>query len=214
MSKRNLNKLIELMTEKVITQTIQNNGTNKKRTFNFSHLKDIEDLNELVWYAKSTLPHLSAKEYDGGSTRYVFHFGTGKVLKVAKNEYGIEQNQGEIFASRKFPDLVVKTYDNDPEYKWITSEAVRQVTRKEFEEFTGIKDFNQFSDFCMYAVISELDEYSEYSVLLKLPFIQKILDYYNKGLDIADMGQLIHWGKNSSGELRYLDPGLSDPGFG
>ena len=109
--------------------------------------------------------------------------------------------------------MVVKTYDNDPGYKWILSEAVRAVSKEEFEQFTGIKDFNLFSDLCLQATLTNIDETDEFDEIKELPFIKKILQYFNRGLDIADMGIIIHWGKNSSGELRYLDPGLSDPNW-
>lgn len=215
MKNKNLHILIENMVEKVITQTHEKNGQKSKKTFNFSYMKNIEDLEELIWYAKSTLPPLSISDNgpNSGSSRLVFHFGTGKVLKIARNDYGVEQNSAEIFASRKFPDLVVKTYDNDPGYKWILSEAVRTLSEKEFEQFTGIKNFNLFSDLCLQVTITNIDDTDEFDEIKELPFVKKILEYFNRGLDIADMGTIIHWGKNSSGELRYLDPGLSDPNW-
>lgn len=199
-----LKEYINVIVEKIIS-------TNKN--FNFQEFKSFEDIDQMNWYASRRLPNI---DLNAGSSRNVYQFGTGKVLKIAKNQFGIEQNVGEKTASQKFSWLIPKVYDNDPEYKWITSDAIRTLKNKqEFKQLTGISwdvFFEIFDNWLQAAdinspIMQELIE--KYPNEMNKDFVKKIFAAYEQGLDTADMLQFIHWGIDSSGNLKYLDPGLS-----
>lgn len=204
-----LKEYIDVIVEKIIS-------SNQK--FSFEEFKNLETIEEMNWYASRRLPIIAkGMDLNAGSSRNVYQFGTGKVLKIAKNKYDVEQNIGEKVASRKFSSwLTPKVFDNDEEYKWITSEAIRTLkNKKEFKQLTGIDWDIFFKIFDTWLQAADIDSpimqelLNEYPKEMNNPFIKKLFNAYEQGLDTSDMLQFIHWGINSSGELRYLDPGLS-----
>ena len=60
------------------------------KQFDFNILKSLPDFKQKIKYVKSLLPKISQ-----GSSRIVFQVDDEKVLKVAKNKLGLEQNANE-----------------------------------------------------------------------------------------------------------------------
>ena len=88
-----------------------------------------------IVYAKKFLPELGQ-----GSSRVTFALSGGKVLKIALNKQGFQQNKQEVevFTGAKDNDLVTKIYDLDPQFKWLVSEIVKEIPEKQFKDYTGI----------------------------------------------------------------------------
>lgn len=214
--KLNLNEEIFLIAEKVITKQ------NAKIKFNYQDFINSSSPYNILNYAKKTLPKIGE-----GSARIVFQFGTGKVLKVAKdsNHYGIEQNKGEIAASKLNEPLLPKVFAWDKEnYIWLLSESVQEFakkssqdtsSKKQFEEIAGIS-FNKFFDIIQMLQMQSLNDIIEYYELnetklteKEISFLKKIEELHSKGIDISDMGDFQHWGINKERQLKFLDPGLT-----
>lgn len=71
-----------------------------------------------------------------GSSRTVFALSTGKVLKIAKNDKGIAQNEAEFEVSRD-PSLKyigARVYETDPDFHWSVMEVA-----KIYEDGTELK---------------------------------------------------------------------------
>ena len=84
-------------------------------------------------------------EYLGsGTSRTVYGLGGDKVIKIALNVKGIEQNKLEAFAGRDavVAKIIAKVFDSDDEYYWIVSERLTPITDaadfKEAEDIVGV----------------------------------------------------------------------------
>lgn len=88
-----------------------------------------------VAYAKSMLPELGQ-----GSSRVALALSGGKVLKIAINKKGFQQNKAEVdtFQRGTNIDLITKIYDFAPDYKWVISEIVKEIPPEQFEQFSGV----------------------------------------------------------------------------
>lgn len=64
-----------------------------------------------------------------GTSRRVYILNSRKVIKLATNDAGIEQNKLEYeVANSKFSPLVTRIYDNHPQYYWIIADLVRPIS--------------------------------------------------------------------------------------
>lgn len=110
-----------------------------KTKFNLEQFKQLEDLNQMVSYAKQHLQLLGE-----GSARIVFLLSNRYVLKIAHPnapQKGISQNKSEVdvYTNPKVRPVVAAVHATDPQYKWIISEIVRPLrSQQEFEEITGV----------------------------------------------------------------------------
>jgi hypothetical protein len=132
---------------------------------------------------------------EGGSRR-VYIYNTLKVLKVAINEFGMEQNSVEASISRE-SSLCCKIYEVGKDNLWLLSELVRPLRdENEFEEITGI-EFDLYRD----NVISGRS---------KDVFTNKVILFSKKhNLNIYDLVELRNLGVGSDRRLVLLDVGYS-----
>lgn len=88
-----------------------------------------------IEYAKSMLPELGK-----GSARRTFALSGGKALKIAMNDKGIAQNQGEVQVYQNNPgnSVTTRVFDFSPDYKWVIAEIVKPMNASEFEMTTKI----------------------------------------------------------------------------
>ena len=79
---------------------------------------------------------LSAAEKSGlkdpigfGSSRIVFDLGNNTVVKLARNQKGVEQNKLEIFAGKdpQVDKILAHVLDHSDEYAWIVAEKVKPL---------------------------------------------------------------------------------------
>lgn len=122
---------------------------------------------------------------DAGSSRAVWRLGNGVVLKIARNQAGISQNQEEIRASKELPrDIVAQVFRADPGGKWLTMEEVKPDPK-----IVG-------------RIINDPRQYRQLLGLLA-----------KAGLSSADAFREDHWGRTSDGRMVLMDYGLTTTGF-
>lgn len=115
-------------------------------------LKKLSKMNprEAVEYTKQHFERLGT-----GASRTVFLYSPKKVLKIAKNTFGYEQNKAELAVSgEKFTTKVFDYGMNKKgEVVWLLSELVRPIqTEEEFEKFSGTSE-KVLMDFVSKAVV-------------------------------------------------------------
>jgi hypothetical protein len=88
-----------------------------------------------IEYAKSVLPKIGE-----GSSRITFALSGGKVLKIAKNQAGLGQNETEVsvYTNSRNTQFITKIFDFAPDYKWIISELVKPISEDKFEQLTKL----------------------------------------------------------------------------
>jgi len=92
-------------------------------------------------YAKEKLGRLGS-----GSARIVFEIDPETVLKLARNEKGLAQNELEADVSATgWYDFVAKVHDAEPNNLWIEMEKAQKMKKSDFRRLTGFK-FDDFTD--------------------------------------------------------------------
>lgn len=104
--------------------------------FDMEYFKQLSSFRKRIDYCGKYLKRLSS-----GSSRIVYIVDEQKVLKIAKNTRGLEQNraEGDYFIQKKYIDVVTEMYDKDDQnYTWILCERARKLTPNKFTEMVGI----------------------------------------------------------------------------
>ena len=80
------------------------------------------------------------KRISSGSSRIVYMIDNEKVLKLAKNQRGLAQNEVEISAGNDFylTNIVAEVFSYDKNDLWLEMELARKLSPKSFETITGI----------------------------------------------------------------------------
>ena len=163
----NLRKLIQEVLSDVI-------GEDYPTTFDMSYFKSLKSFRQRLEYAGMHLQRISS-----GSGRVVFKIDDTKVLKVAKNIKGIEQNttEAEYFIQNHYGDIVTKLYDSHIDDYWIEMEKARKVSHGEFKRITGI-DFNLFAGYIRHVGTHNTspENYEVYKGINENPFIYEVID--------------------------------------
>lgn len=110
--------------------------------FDLEYMSSLKTYNHRLIYCRTKLKKLGV-----GSSREVFEIDSNWVIKVAKNDKGLAQNnvESDYSAIRMF-DFLPKIKDNDDEDRWLIVENCEKITQKEFEKLTKIS-FKLFSQF-------------------------------------------------------------------
>jgi hypothetical protein len=119
--------------------------------FNLSKFKAISATNERPpgyskWEHDTVVPDISyarkfLPELGKGSSRITFALSGGKVLKIATNKAGFEQNKTEVEVFTKTKSQYVTTiFDFAPNFKWIISEIVNPLSLEKFQQIYGFED--------------------------------------------------------------------------
>lgn len=99
---------------------------------------DIDEFREIttfkgrVQYCKDRLEYLGS-----GSSRMVFRIDNEKVLKLAKNNKGIAQNEAENDWYLQKSNCFTKVYDSDRNGLWIEAESAIKAKQSDFKKITG-----------------------------------------------------------------------------
>lgn len=110
------------------------NETETSTGFNIKQLKGINSFSGRVNYCKKYLQRIGA-----GSSRIVFIYDTDKVIKLAKNQKGIDQNIVEGDWSLQDYQLIPKLYDSDDYDLYNIMELLIPIkSPKRFTELTGV----------------------------------------------------------------------------
>ncbi len=117
-------------------------------------LKELNNINSFanrIKYADNNLTRIG-----GGSGRIVYELNDTKVLKLAKNQKGVAQNNVEFDLGKNydFKDIITMVFEFSDDYTWIISEKAKKVTEKRIKELTGIPNLWLLSQ---YLVNKELE---------------------------------------------------------
>lgn len=206
--------------KKLVKENIEDNN------FDVSALYQLPKISDKNKYCAERLPRVGA-----GSSRIVYKINDNIVIKLAKNQKGIAQNEVELnFAeeSNLFPQL----YDYDKkDTTWIISEYARRATSQDFMRLTGhnfkfVKEFielvsSQYSRYRRWAPTPEQDKFYERVMNFDEPnseFFYEINEYLTN-YQINTIGDLMRpssWGvaqRQNGDELVIVDYGLTDDVF-
>ena len=102
-------------------------------SFSFDEFKNIKSYSGKLKYAENNL-----KKLKSGSARTVYVVDDEKVLKVAKNKKGLEQNSVEADRYLQNYDIVAKVFETDDNDYWVEMELAKPVNKSRFAQLTGM----------------------------------------------------------------------------
>jgi len=196
MDRHLIKEYVRLILEKIRTVKTGSSFGNK---FDIRKFKSLENINFMKAYADSFLQALGE-----GSSRIAYSLTSNKVLKIALNEKGIDQNIAEldVFTNPLTKPMVAKIQDYDSGYRWLIADSVRILnTEAEFEKEAGI-NFENFVQEVKKAIL----EKSETTTDLAKNTVNTI---ENSELMLGDVVRIEHWGKSSDGRVVLLDYGFT-----
>lgn len=167
-----------------------------------------------------------------GSSRIVFEMGGGKVIKLARNQKGVEQNKLEETAGRdpEVHDLVASVYEASPDYAWLVAEAVEPLEDSEVkraEKISGVP----WIEVRRLLGLSDKEEFEATAAGIKgkmergggggssclsgTDFINSLGEFLERYRDMlpGDIVKLSSWGVNKKGCLVMLDYGITRKKF-
>ena len=187
--------------------------------FDLEEFSKLTSFNKRIQYCQERLKRISS-----GSSRIVYMVDDTKVLKIARNQKGLVQNEIEASYSNYYDlkEITARVFAYDNNDLWVEMELARKVTPKVFQNVIGFS----FDDFCR--LINE-DYYSMNpsarglrlrpvspelkADMVENEFIQEILNYM-RGYDIpvGDLMKLNSYGlvkRNGVDDIVIIDYGLN-----
>jgi hypothetical protein len=158
-------------------------------------------------YAERNLEHLSS-----GSSRIVYLTPNKTILKLAKNDKGIAQNEAEANPKMKsrFLNEILSHADN---HSWIETHYLEKITVKDFEEMTGLK-FEDFGESIRYGLKNvsqntDLEKPENFSKVEKSD-IYKELHRIGEEFKLmpGDLARISSWGTKDNRPV-LIDAGLT-----
>lgn len=131
----------------IIKENMNNELANYPQAFNMDIFKSLNSYNKKIQYCNNNLQRIAS-----GSSRIVYKIDDDTVLKLAKNQKGLAQNEAEtqyrddLYA----PNIFAEVYDNDENFYWIEMQLARKAKPTDFKKLTGY-DFKTFTYFVMYS---------------------------------------------------------------
>jgi len=103
-------------------------------SFSFEEFNNIKSYNGKLKYANERLQKISS-----GSSRVVYKVDEEKVLKIAKNAKGIEQNSTESdWSLQRSYSIVAKIFESSDENFFVEMEYAKKVSPSRFQQLTKI----------------------------------------------------------------------------
>lgn len=182
-----------------------------------SILKQLSSLPTFV--ARKRLCDQNFQKLNSGSARIIYLLPDGRVLKLAKNEKGLAQNDNES-ATLMQTSITNKMLETDPNNKWLITSLAKKVSKSKFQSLSGI-NFDEFKQALEYwagqhgksAYFSFREKPENYEKILNNGFFQEIIDLigtWNMGL--GDLLRLNSYGE-VNGKLILIDFGLTEDIF-
>lgn len=171
--------------------------------FDWKYFKSLDNLKDIVKYATSKLGRPKK-----GSSRLTYLIDEDKVLKVAFNRVGLEQNriETEWFIQDHYGDVVTKLYEYDEEYRvWLEMENVKPFRNiKQMEKFFDGYDFYDFRNY-MEDYIEDIEE-PAFEKLKEDEFVYKVYNLvHDYDMLLNDVTSLHSWGysKRTNGPVLF-----------
>lgn len=159
------------------------------------------------------------KKIRAGSGRIAYEYSPDLVLKLAKNEKGIQQNitENDGFIQEQYSDIVANVIDSDPNNLWIVSQKASKITPTELKNFLGA-DLNELRYYLEDRINPNKSYLPKPSEELKNKLdnnelINELLDMMiNFDMPVGDIVRLSSWGKVGN-KIVLLDYGLTQSIF-
>jgi hypothetical protein len=182
------------------------------KSFRFDVFKTLENEKQFE-YADKNLRLLGQ-----GSSRWVYLLNSKRVLKLAINNAGIEQNKNELTVSQNpiSKEFTTRVLANAPDVSWLVTELVKPLQsydagRREFLSLTGFK-FSTMTD-ALYASKNLLKNKKFLQDVLrrdKNGFLRKLIRFVKSaGLEVEDISIPEQWGQTPDERIVLLDYGLT-----
>lgn len=192
-------------------------------SFNFDEFRECRSFAERVRYCEARLQRIAS-----GSSRIVYQVDNEKVLKLAKNQKGIAQNQVEYrLGTEPYYSCFAEIYEYDENGLWIEMELCRKAKKSDFKVIYGVPFevlccmiYDQANNFKN--VGWKINPYGEYGEIvqqiwdgeendLQLLFTS-VQEYIESEMleSVGDLCRLSSWGINSEGYFTLIDFGLDD----
>lgn len=170
------------------------------------NLEKLETFAARVKYAEKNLKRLGA-----GSSRVVFVLPDENILKLAKNDRGIEQNEVESNPKMK-SKILNKILGKAKNHAWIITQYLDKIKEKEFEEMTGInfKDFGSAISYGLQDVADTTRKKPKCFDEVSDSFVYKELERLGEKFSLlpGDMIRISSWGCRD-GHPVLIDAGLT-----
>lgn len=102
------------------------------QSFNMEQFKNIKSFSQRVKYCDTRLRKISS-----GSGRIVYQIDDEKVLKLAKNNKGVAQNEVESEYYLQNYDVTARVFDSDDDGMFVEMELARRLTKNIFKQIVG-----------------------------------------------------------------------------
>lgn len=172
-----------------------------------SNLEKLETYAARKKYAEANLKHLSS-----GSARIVYLTPNKTIVKLAKNDKGLAQNEAEANPKMKSKYLnpIISCAKN---HSWCETHFLDKITVKDFKEMTGL-EFDDFGDSIRYGLRNvsgntDKEKPAHFDEVAKSDIYKEMKDIGEKfKLLPGDMARISSWG-TKDGKPILIDAGLT-----
>lgn len=208
------NKLNESL-EEIMLETLLDEDY--PTSWNVEEFQQLRNFAERKRYCDTHLQKISA-----GTGRIVYKIDNEKVLKLAKNEKGIAQNETETGLSINnsyYSNILARIFNYDQKDRWNEMELARKVTPTAFKQMVGVT-IDQFRMYLrnyqsrnsggrqIFGIAKEIEE-----IMNESEFVNDVIGFMNDTeLGAGDLGKLNSWGlvhREGSDSLVMIDYGLT-----
>lgn len=208
----NLNKLLRFATlfnSMAAGEELPPNSNDLKTIL--KNIENLETYGARKKYAETNLEHLSS-----GSSRIVYLTPEKTVIKLAKNDRGIAQNEVESNPKMTSP-YINKIISRAKNNSWIETHYLKKITEKEFEEMTKLK-FEDFGESIRYGLKSvsgnsDKDKPKNFAEVSKSDIYKEMKEIGQQfKLMPGDLARISSWGSKDNAPV-LIDAGLSSDVF-
>lgn len=172
-----------------------------------SNLEKLETYTARKEYAERNLKHLSS-----GSSRIVYLTPGKTIVKLAKNDKGIAQNQAEANPKMK-SKFLNKILSSSKDGVWIEVPYLDKISEKDFKEMTGL-EFNDFGESIRFALKNvsgntDKEKPKNFAEVEKSDIYKELKDIGEKfKLMPGDLARISSWGVKDGNPV-LIDAGLT-----
>lgn len=187
-------------------------------SFSIKELSHMDSPSDVFWYCREHL----GKQIGDGSSRAVFQMDDGRCIKVAYNDYGLQQNKVESKTNKSNFRLFPLIYYSSPNNLFIIMEYVLPATKEDIQQCLGMDTMS------FYILIEKMERIKKgkadensldvYFRNDKSGTLRDIYEYIiNYDIPVGDMTTLGNWGltvRNGKEHLVLLDSGWNKETMG
>ncbi len=130
-------KLTDKLLREIISRAINEimiDEADYPENFNMETFKSLNSFKDREQYLNNTLRRIAS-----GTGRIVYQIDPKTVIKLAKNNKGVAQNEteSEIGSESYFSHIVANVLDSHPKYLWLESQLAQKLTPNKFKAIAG-----------------------------------------------------------------------------